>query len=144
MPAPPPVATAPPLPTTARLQLRIEGGPADRISLDGHEFARAVSAVDFGEVAAGAHLVTIEAAGRETQNSPVTLAGGAPATLSVALGRAVEQPRPGSRRQQTARASGLLRAADSEGPATPAHAPTTKHSRAEEHGLMDENPFRKN
>ena len=143
---PSPVATAPkpPLPTTARLQLRIEGGPADRVSLDGHEFARAVSAVDFGEVAAGAHLVTIEAAGRETQNSPVTLAGGAPATLSVALGRAVEPPRPGSRRQQTARASGLVRAADSEGPATPAHAPTTKHSRAEEHGLMDENPFRKN
>ena len=68
-------------PTTGHLQLRIEGGPADRVSLDGHEIARAVSVVDFGEVAAGAHLVTIEAAGRETQNSPVTIMAGAPATL---------------------------------------------------------------
>ncbi len=83
-PAPaPPVATAPkPPPTTGHLQLHIEGGPADRVSLDGHEVAQAVSAVDFGEVAAGAHLVTIEAAGRETKNSPVTITGGAPATLS--------------------------------------------------------------
>jgi hypothetical protein len=37
-----------------------------------------------------------------------------------------------------------VRAADTEGAGAPAHAPTNKHSRAEEHGLMDENPFRKN
>jgi len=150
-PAPaPPVATAPqppptatPTPMTGRLQLRIEGGPADRVSLDGREVARAVSVVDFGEVAAGAHLVTTEAAGRETQNSPVTITGGAPATLSISLPPAAEPPRPGSRRQPV-HGSGLVRAADTEGPGAPAHAPTNKHSRAEEHGLMDENPFRKN
>jgi len=144
-PAPPPVATAPkPPPTTGHLQLHIEGGPADRVSLDGHEFARAVSVVDFGELAAGAHLVSIEAAGRETQNSPVTITGGAPATLSVSLSPAAGPARPGTRRQQPAHASGLVRAADTETPPAPAHTPTTKHSRAEEHGLMDENPFRKN
>jgi hypothetical protein len=148
-PAPaPPIATAPrPLPTTAppttgHLQLHIEGGPADRVSLDGHEFARAVSVVDFGEVAAGAHLVTIEAAGRETQTSPVTILGGAPATLSISLPAAAPPPRPGSHRQP-AHASGLVRAADTEEAGAP-HTPTNKHSRAEEHGLMDENPFRKN
>jgi hypothetical protein len=144
-----PVAAAPmppPTPTTGRLQLRIEGGPADRVSLDGHEVARAVSVVDFGEVAAGAHLVTVDAAGRETQNSPVTITAGAPATLSVSLPPAAGPPRPGTRRQPV-HASGLVRAADTavhtEGADAPAH-PTTKHSRAEEHGLMDENPFRKN
>ena len=139
-----PVATAPmpPPPTTGRLQLRIEGGPADRVSLDGHEIARAVSVVDFGEVAAGTHLVTIEAAGRGTQNSPVTINGGAPATLSMSLPPVAERARPGSRRQPV-HASGLVRAADTEGAGAPAHAPASKHSRAEEHGLMDENPFRK-
>ena len=144
--APAPIAAAPtppPTPTTGRLQLRIAGGPADRVSLDGHEVARAVSVVDFGEVAAGAHLVTIEAAGRETQNSPVTITAGAPATLSVALPVGAETPRPGAHRQPV-HASGLVRAADTEGAGAPAHAPANKHSRAEEHGLMDENPFRKN
>ena len=143
--APPPIAAAPipaPVPTTGRLQLRIEGGPADRVSLDGHEVARAVSVVDFGEVAAGTHLVTIEAAGRGTQNSPVTITGGTPATLSISLPPAVEPPRPGARRQPV-HASGLVRAADTESTSAPEHPPTTKHSRAEEHGLMDENPFRK-
>jgi serine/threonine-protein kinase len=139
-----PVAAAPtPAPTTGHLQLHIEGGPADRISLDGHEIARAVSAVDFGEVAAGAHLVTIDAAGRETQSRPVTITAGVAAALSVSLPPAAEAPHPGGRRQ-TGHASGLVRAADTEAAGAPAHAPTTKHSRAEEHGLMDENPFRKN
>ena len=137
---------AEPPPTTGRLQLRIEGGPADRVSLDGHEVARAVSVVDFGEVPAGVHLVTIEAAGRGTQNSPVTITGGTPATLSISLPPPAETPRPGTRRQPV-HASGLVRAADTaahtEGAGAPAH-PATKHSRAEEHGLMDENPFRKN
>ncbi|HTB60743.1 MAG TPA: serine/threonine-protein kinase [Polyangia bacterium] len=149
-PAPaPPVATAPQpqpataTPTTGHLQLHIGGGPADRVSLDGHEVAKAVSVVDFGEVAAGAHLVTIEAAGRETQNSPVTITGGAPATLSISLPEAAAAPRPGGHRQPV-HGSGLVRAADTEGAGAPAHAPTNKHSRAEEHGLMDENPFRKN
>ncbi len=146
-PAPaPPVAAAPtpaPAPTTAHLQLQIEGGPADRVSLDGHEIARAVSVVDFGEVAAGAHLVTIDAAGRETQNSPVTIIAGAPATLSVSLPPVAEASHPGGHRQ-AGHASGLVRASDTEAAGAPAHAPTIKHSRAEEHGLMDENPFRKN
>jgi hypothetical protein len=145
-PAPvPSVAAAPmppPLRTTGHLQLRIEGGPADRVSLDGREVARAVSVVDFGEVPAGAHLVTIEAAGRATQNSPVTITGGAPATLSISLPPAAEPPRPGTRRQ-SAHASGLVPAADTETAGAPPHAPANKHSRAEEHGLMDENPFRK-
>ena len=136
-----PVATAPtPPPTTGRLQLHIEGGPADRVSLDGHEVARAVSVVDFGEVAAGAHLVTVEAAGREIQNSPVTVQGGVPATLSLSLPPAAEPTRPGSR-HFAGHPSGLVRASDTE---APTHAPANKHSRAEEHGLMDENPFRKN
>ena len=144
-PAPaPPVAAAPtPAPTTGHLQLQIEGGPADRVSLDGHEIARAVSVVDFGEIAAGAHLVTIDAAGRETQNRALTITAGAPATLSVSLPPAAEAPHPGGHRQP-GRASGLVRAADTEAAGAPAHAPTPKHSRAEEHGLMDENPFRKN
>ena len=147
-PAPaPPVATAPQpataTPTTGHLQLHIEGGPADRVSLDGHEVATAVSVVDFGEVAAGAHLVTIEAAGRETQQRPVTITGGAPATLSISLPPPAEAPRPGAHRQPV-HGSGLVRAADTEGSGAPPHAPTNKHSRAEEHGLMDENPFRKN
>jgi len=148
-PPAPPVATAPTpaaTPTTGHLQLHIEGGPADRVSLDGHEIARTASVVDFGEVAAGAHLVTIEAAGRETQNSPVTITGGAPATLSISL-PAATPPRPGAHRQP-GHASGLVRAADTaahtEGAGAPPHAPANKHSRAEEHGLMDENPFRKN
>jgi len=149
-PATPPVAAAPPPPrlpspppTTGHLQLRIEGGPADRVSLDGHEVARAVSAFDFGEIAAGAHLVTVETAGRETKNSPVTVTAGGPATLSISLPPAVEQPRPGARRP-SAHPPGLVRASDTEGSGAPAHAPASKHSRAEEHGLMDENPFRKN
>jgi len=48
--APAPVATAPAPPTTGRLQLHVEGGPADKVSLDGKEIARATSAVDFGGV----------------------------------------------------------------------------------------------
>ncbi len=132
-----------PPPTTGRLQLHIEGGPADRVSLDGHEVARTVSVVDFGEVMAGTHLVTIEAAGRETQNSSVTITGGAPATLSISLPPAAEPPRPGPRRPP-AHASGLVRAADTESAGAPAHAPANKHSRAEEHGLMDENPVPQN
>ena len=113
------------------------------MSLDGHEVARAVSVFDFGEVTIGAHLVTVEAAGRQTKNSPVTVTGGAPAMLSILLPPPAEQPRPGARRQ-TVHASGLVRAADTEGTGAAAHAPANKHSRAEEHGLMDENPFRKN
>jgi eukaryotic-like serine/threonine-protein kinase len=142
--APAPVAAAPKPPATGHLQLRIEGGPADRVSLDGHEIARAVSVVDFGEVAAGQHLVSIEAAGHETQNSSVTVLGGAPSMLAASLGPVVEPPpHPGARRPP-AHTSGLVRAAASEGAgAPPRSGSTTKPSRAEEHGLMDENPFRK-
>jgi serine/threonine-protein kinase len=136
-------AAAAPATTTGHLQLRIEGGPADRVSLDGREVARAVSVVDFGEVPAGAHLVIVEAAGRGPQISPVTVTAGAPATLAIALPPAAEPPRPAARRQP-AHASGLVPAADTEGTGAPAHPPASKHSRAEEHGLMDENPFRKN
>ena len=91
--APASVATAPAQPATGRLQLRLEGGPADKVSLDGREIARTTSAVDFGEVALGAHFVTIEAAGREPQNTPVTVAPGAPTVLSVVL-KPAEQPQP--------------------------------------------------
>jgi len=111
------------------------------VSLDGREVARAVSVFDFGEVAAGAHLVTVESAGRETKNSPVTITAGGPATLSISLPPAVE---PRGARRQSARASGLVRAVDTEDTGAPAHGPASKHSRAEQHGLMDENPFRKN
>ncbi len=144
--APAPSPPTPTLPTTGRLQLHIEGGPADRISLDGREIARATSAVDFGEVSPGAHLVAIEAAGRDTQQSPVTVTAGAPTMLSVALKpRSVQPPsHAGARRPSSLHPAGLVEDAASGKPAaSEARPPVTKHSRAEEHGLMDENPFRK-
>ena len=145
---PAPVAEAAPVPapkapTTGRLQLHVEGGPADKVSLDGKEVARATSAVDFGEVALGAHFVTIEAAGRDTQNTPVTVAAGAPTVLSVVL-KAAAEPQPpahGALRRAAAHAPGPghpTTGADSPGAPAP-----VKRTRAEEHGLMDENPFRK-
>ncbi len=126
--APAPVATAPRPPTTGRLQLRVEGGPADRVSLDGKEFAHATSAVDFGEVAPGAHLVTIEAAGRDTQNTPVTVAAGAPTVLSIVAQdrRAAAQPRrpaPGSGARAGPRARG-----DRRGSARPARSIRTRQT----------------
>ena len=143
MAAPARVATAPQAPTTGRLQLHVEGGPADKVSLDGNEVARATSAVDFGEVALGAHFVTIEATGRDTQNTPVTVAAGAPTVLSVVLKAAAEpQPPPhGALRRAAAHAAAPghpTTGADSPGAPAP-----VKRTRAEEHGLMDENPFRK-
>jgi serine/threonine protein kinase len=148
--SPPPaaVATTPSLPnplSTGRLQLHIEGGPADRISLDGREIARATSAVDFGEVSPGAHLVSIEAAGRDPQQSPVTVTAGAPTVLSVALKPAPAQPPPhsGARRQSSLHPAGLVESSASSKPDAPQVRPAVRHSRAEEHGLMDENPFRK-
>jgi hypothetical protein len=138
--APAPVAVAPKPPSTGHLQLRIGGGAADRVSLDGHEVARVVSVVDFGEIAAGAHLVSIEAAGRETQNSSVTVLAGAPTMLAVSLGPGADRqpPHPGVRRP-------VAHAAGPQAPAAPTRAASAnKPSRAEEHGLMDENPFRKN
>ncbi|HEX3903924.1 MAG TPA: protein kinase [Polyangia bacterium] len=142
LPAPPPVATAPqpPPPQTGRLELQIEGGPADRISLDGRELAHGVSAFDFGEVTPGAHLVTIEAAGRETQQTPVTVTRGAPTMLSIVLKPAAHAGtrRPGSRPTAAAHDG------ESNGALVPARAVSPpKHSRAEEHGLMGDNPFRK-
>jgi serine/threonine-protein kinase len=146
-PTPPPVAAAPPAatapkPLTGQLRLQVTGGPADRISLDGREIARGVSAVDFGEVAPGAHLVSIEAAGRAAQNTPVNVVAGAPATLTVALGPP-EPPasHPAARHAafHPAAAHGTAGGPEGEkmGP------PPKKPSRAEEHGLVDENPFRK-
>ncbi len=135
-PSPP---SAPSPLATGRLQLHIAGGPADRISLDGREIARATSTVDFGEVSPGAHLVSIEAAGRDTQESPVTITAGAPTVLSVAL-----KPPPlraGSRRSSLHPANLVEDTAASKTDAPPVR--PAKHSRAEEHGLMDENPFRK-
>ncbi len=135
-PPPPAVATPPSPPTTGRLQLRIEGGPADRISLDGREIARATSTVDFGEVSPGAHFVSIEAAGRDTQQSPgdrhgrradgvvgraqagagaTDAAGGSAATVSTSPGRSWSRTHPKKARHRGA-------------------PPVTKHSRAEEHG----------
>ncbi|HEY4395086.1 MAG TPA: serine/threonine-protein kinase [Polyangia bacterium] len=144
--SPVPGAAAPAPPTTGRLQLRVEGGPADKVSLDGKEVARATSAVDFGEVALGAHFVTIEAAGRDPQNTPVTVAAGAPTALSVVL-KPAEAPQPtphGASRRTTAHAptSGHPASA-AESPTTPALPAPVRRTRAEEHGLMDQNPFRK-
>jgi eukaryotic-like serine/threonine-protein kinase len=143
-----PVATAlqPPAPTTGRLQLRVEGGPADKVSLDGMEVARATSTVDFGEVALGAHFVTIEAVGRDTQNTPVTVAAGAPTVLSVVLKPAEpSQPPPhGALRRAVAHAPTPGHpATGGESPAAPIPPTPVRRTRAEEHGLMDENPFRK-
>jgi eukaryotic-like serine/threonine-protein kinase len=140
--SPPPAAASPSPPSpvsTGRLQLHIAGGPADRISLDGREIARATSTVDFGEVSPGAHLVSIEAAGRDTQQSPVTVTAGAPTVLSIAL---KPPPRVGSRRSSLHPANLVEDPASSKTDAPQVVRPA-KHSRAEEHGLMDENPFRK-
>jgi hypothetical protein len=129
--------------TTGQLRLQIAGGPADRISLDGREIARGVSTVDFGEVAPGPHLVSVEAAGRAVQNTPVNVVAGAPAMLTVALGPAVEPAaRPGARHaafHPPAGAQGKATGGETEKLAPPPKKP----SRAEEHGLIDENPFRK-
>jgi eukaryotic-like serine/threonine-protein kinase len=142
--APAPVATAPQPPTTGRLQLHVEGGPADRVSLDGREIARATSAVDFGEVALGAHFVTVEAAGRDTQNTPVTVAAGAPAVLSIVLKPAEQPTSHGVLRRAAAHAPSPARPpVAGEAPASPVQPTPVKRTRAEEHGLMDENPFRK-
>jgi serine/threonine protein kinase len=140
-PAPVAATPSPPAPT-GRLQLHVEGGPADRISLDGREVARATSVVDFGEVSPGAHFVSIEAAGRETQQRPVTVTAGAPMALTVALKPLVQPPHPGARRPSSLHPAGLVEAPAAGTPPAPAR-PAPKHSRAEEHGLMDENPFRK-
>jgi len=147
--APAPVATAPqpPAPTTGRLQLHVEGGQADKVSLDGKEIARATSAVDFGEVALGAHFVTIEAVGRDTQNTPVTVAAGAPTVLSVVLKPAEtpQSPPHGALRRAVAHAPGHPPTAGAPAAATTPSTPPApvRRTRAEEHGLMDENPFRK-
>jgi eukaryotic-like serine/threonine-protein kinase len=151
-PAPPPVAapasvaTAPAQPATSRLQLHVQGGPADKVSLDGREIARTTSAVDFGEVALGAHFVTIEAAGREPQNTPVTVAPGAPTVLSVVL-KPAEQPQPpphgGFHRAAARGPTPGHPATAAESPGPPSAPAPVKRTRAEEHGLMDENPFRK-
>ena len=142
--APAPVATAPQAPITGRLQLHVEGGPADKVSLDGKEIARATSAVDFGEVALGAHFVTIEATGRDTKNTPVTVAAGAPTVLSIALPPAQQPPPHGALRRAAAHpAAPGHPAAATESPAAPAQPAPVRRTRAEEHGLMDENPFRK-
>jgi hypothetical protein len=134
----PPVAASPSPVSTGRLQLHIEGGPADRISLDGREIARATSTVDFGEVSPGAHLVSIEAAGRDTQQSPVTITAGTPTVLSLAL----KPPPRASTRRSSLHPANLVEDAASSKTDAPQVRPA-KHSRAEEHGLMDENPFRK-
>ncbi len=142
--APAPVATAPKPATTGRLQLHVEGGPADRVSLDGKEFAHGTNAVDFGDVALGAHFVTVEAAGRDTQNTPVTVAAGAPTVLSIVLKPAEQPPQHGVLRRAAAHppAPGHPTAAGESPAPSPQSAPI-RRTRAEEHGLMDENPFRK-
>jgi hypothetical protein len=114
------------------------------VSLDGKEFARATSQVDFGEVAPGAHFVSIEAAGRETQNTPVTVAAGAPTVLSIVLKTVEPTPAHGVLRRAAAHAPAPGHATTAgEAPAPPAQTAPVRRTRAEEHGLMDENPFRK-
>jgi hypothetical protein len=76
----------------------------------------------------------------------VTVAAGAPTVLSVVLKRAAEPQTPphGALRRaaaHTAAPGHPPTAAESPG-ASPSPAPV-KRTRAEEHGLMDENPFRK-
>jgi serine/threonine-protein kinase len=142
-PAPPVAAApAPAAPAPGRIQLRIEGGPADKVSLDGHEVAHGVAAFDFGEVAPGAHVVAIEAAGLDSETLPVTVAPGAPTLVSVALKpspAATPPPHAGARHAAAHGAAAHDTAAP--GQLVPAH--VSKPSRAEEHGLMDDNPFRK-
>ncbi|HEY6475348.1 MAG TPA: serine/threonine-protein kinase [Polyangia bacterium] len=141
--APTPVAAAPATPTTGRLKLRIEGGPADKVSLDGKEFARAASAVDFGEVALGAHFVTIEATGREAQNTPVTVAAGAPTVLSILLKPVDQPPVHGALRRAAAHLAAPGHPPTAGESSAPPQSAPVRRTRAEEHGLMDENPFRK-
>jgi len=139
---PAPVAATPAAPAPGRIQLRVEGGPADKVSLDGREVAHGVAAFDFGEVTPGAHVVAIEAAGHDSETLPVTVAPGAPTLVSVALkpSAAPTPPPHGGARHAAAHAPS---AHDTAAPGTLVPAHVSKPSRAEEHGLMDDNPFRK-
>jgi hypothetical protein len=49
----------------------------------------------------------------------------------------------GARRPSPLHPAGLVEDTASNKPDAPQARPAVKHSRAEEHGLMDENPFRK-
>jgi serine/threonine-protein kinase len=141
-PAPVAAVPAPAAPAPGRIQLRVEGGPADKVSLDGREVAHGVAAFDFGEVAPGAHVVAIEAAGHDSETLPVTVAPGAPTLVSVALKpSAAPTPPPHAGARHAAAHAPAPHDTAAPGTLVPAH--VSKPSRAEEHGLMDDNPFRK-
>jgi hypothetical protein len=135
--APAPVhAAAPSPPATGRLRLHLDNGPADRILLDGREVGHATSDVEVGGLAVGPHQVTIEAPDRAPLSASVVIAGGVPADLTLALvppqhaAGGARRVRPGASRAEAAAA------------ATDDNKPRSRPSRAEEHGLMDSNPFR--
>ncbi len=131
--APPPAAPAPP--ASGRLHLHVDNGPADRILVDGRPVGSATSDVDVADLAVGPHQVTIEAADRPPQAASVLIAPGASAALTLSLSQRL--PTAGTRRTRSAGGH-----AESS-PVPPGEGrPRIKPSRAEEHGLMDSNPFR--
>jgi len=92
--------------------------------------------VAVGALAPGAHQVRLEGAYRPPQAAAVTIEPGGAASLTLSLPPAV-QPGPAAPH----RARPTVSAADDTHPPAAAK-PKPKPSRAEEHGLMDANPFR--
>jgi hypothetical protein len=136
-PAPPPPALPPPAPATGSLRLHIENGPADRITLDGRVVGYGMSDVAVGDLAPGSHQVRLEGAYREPQAAAVTIEPGAAASLTLSLPPAV-QPGSGLHRARLTTPA----ADDPTRPPAAGKPKVVKPSRAEEHGLMDANPFR--
>jgi serine/threonine-protein kinase len=142
-PAPPPrepVVTPPPAqppaPATGRLRLHIDNGPSDRIVVDGKVVGYGMSDVEVGDLAPGSHQVRLEGAYRPPQAAAFTVAAGAAASLTLSLPPTVPAGGAPHRARPTV-------SAEDEQTHPPAVAkPKPKPSRAEEHGLMDSNPFR--
>ncbi len=130
--APPPPAA----PATGSLRLHVENGPADRITVDGRVVGYGLSDVAVGDLTPGSHQVRLEGAYRAPQAAAVTIEAGAAASLTLSLPPAV-QPATGLHRAHLTAPS-----ADEQTHPPAAEKPKAKPSRAEEHGLMDANPFR--
>jgi hypothetical protein len=134
-PAPAPAAVPPAPPATGRLRLHVDNGPSDRILVDGRVVGYGLSDVEVGDLAPGPHQVRLEGAYRPPQAAAVVVTAGAAASLTISLPPAVQAGVAAHRTRPTVSA-----ADDQTHP--PAGKPKPKPSRAEEHGLMDANPFR--
>jgi len=136
-----PVVNAPPVqpqaaPATGALRLHIENGPADRVLVDGRLIGHGLSDAQVSDLAPGSHQVRLEGAYRPPQTAAVTIEAGASASLTLTLAPPVESGASSHRNHPA------VSAADDQTRPPPAAKPKAKPSRAEEHGLMDANPFR--